>query len=538
MTTPSHVPVLLDRVVALLHAWRWTTTAPSSSTPPSASAATPRPSSAGCELGPGGRDRPRPRGAAAGGGAARAVRRPVHRGARDVRRDPRRPARTSASTTPTACCSTSASRRCSSTSPTAASPTARTRRSTCGWTRPPARPPPTSSTPTATAELTRVLREYGEERFASRIAAAIVRERDRSRSPPRPGWSSCSTTQIPAPARRTGGHPAKRTFQALRMEVNDELGVLRRAIPAAIDVLAVGGRVVVESYHSLEDRLVKQAFAAVTTRRRPAGPAVRPRRPRARPAPGHPRRRARRRRRDRRTTRAPPRSGCAPSNGSAPRGSTRQGSSLSMSSTAPALRARVPRLAGAALERARLTVVPRRRRRRTSPVPVPAGGLDDRGRRHRRAAALQHLDAAGVVRRDRPAAPGRHPAWPGSRRCRWSSTSCATRRRSRSRPSGWGWCCPTSPAVLDLRTGQRARPARPRRPRLDPLRLLAPPPAKPAELDPPAHVTVVAAARDRAHQDSRATPGTPRAPTARAPVDKAPRQHHAADTSHPRPAHH
>ena len=70
--------------------------------------------------------------------------------------------------------------------------------------------------------------------------------------------------QIPAPARRTGGHPAKRTFQALRMEVNDELGVLRRAIPAAIDSLAVGGRVVVESYHSLEDRLVKQAFAAVT----------------------------------------------------------------------------------------------------------------------------------------------------------------------------------------------------------------------------------------------------------------------------------
>ena len=70
--------------------------------------------------------------------------------------------------------------------------------------------------------------------------------------------------EIPAPARRTGGHPAKRTFQALRMEVNDELAVLRRAIPAAIDAITVGGRVVVEAYHSLEDRLVKQAFTRAT----------------------------------------------------------------------------------------------------------------------------------------------------------------------------------------------------------------------------------------------------------------------------------
>ena len=69
---------------------------------------------------------------------------------------------------------------------------------------------------------------------------------------------------IPAPARRTGGNPAKRTFQALRMEVNDELAVLRRALPAAIDAIAVGGRVVVESYHSLEDRLVKRAFVEAT----------------------------------------------------------------------------------------------------------------------------------------------------------------------------------------------------------------------------------------------------------------------------------
>jgi 16S rRNA (cytosine1402-N4)-methyltransferase len=114
------------------------------------------------------------------------------------------------------------------------------------------------------SELARVLREYGEERFAPRIAAAIVRERDREAFSTSARLVELLYREIPAPARRTGGHPAKRTFQALRMEVNDELGVLRRAIPAAIDALAVGGRVVVESYHSLEDRLVKQAFAAAT----------------------------------------------------------------------------------------------------------------------------------------------------------------------------------------------------------------------------------------------------------------------------------
>ncbi len=114
------------------------------------------------------------------------------------------------------------------------------------------------------AELTRVLREYGEERFASRIASAIVRERDVEPFTTSGRLVELLYRAIPAPARRTGGHPAKRTFQALRMEVNDELGVLRRAVPAAIDSLAVGGRVVVESYHSLEDRLVKRAFASVT----------------------------------------------------------------------------------------------------------------------------------------------------------------------------------------------------------------------------------------------------------------------------------
>ncbi|MGH3361336.1 MAG: 16S rRNA (cytosine(1402)-N(4))-methyltransferase RsmH [Nocardioides sp.] len=114
------------------------------------------------------------------------------------------------------------------------------------------------------ADLTRVLQQYGEERFARRIAAAIVRERERAPFTTSARLVELLYAAIPAPARRTGGHPAKRTFQALRMEVNDELAVLRRAIPAAIDAISVGGRVVVESYHSLEDRLVKQAFTAAT----------------------------------------------------------------------------------------------------------------------------------------------------------------------------------------------------------------------------------------------------------------------------------
>ena len=114
------------------------------------------------------------------------------------------------------------------------------------------------------AELTRVLREYGEEKFARRIAAAVVRERARAPFTTSARLVELLYAAIPAPARRTGGHPAKRTFQALRMEVNDELAVLRRALPAAIDAIRVGGRVVVESYHSLEDRLVKQAFTAAT----------------------------------------------------------------------------------------------------------------------------------------------------------------------------------------------------------------------------------------------------------------------------------
>lgn len=114
------------------------------------------------------------------------------------------------------------------------------------------------------AELTRVLRDYGEEKFARKIAEAVVRRRGSEPFTTSAALVELLYAEIPAPARRTGGHPAKRTFQALRMEVNDELAVLRRAMPAAIEAIGVGGRVVVESYHSLEDRLVKQAFTAAT----------------------------------------------------------------------------------------------------------------------------------------------------------------------------------------------------------------------------------------------------------------------------------
>ncbi|MEQ6903711.1 16S rRNA (cytosine(1402)-N(4))-methyltransferase RsmH [Nocardioides sp. YIM 152588] len=114
------------------------------------------------------------------------------------------------------------------------------------------------------ADLARILRDYGEEKFARRIADAVVAERAREPFTTSGRLVELLYDVIPAPARRTGGHPAKRTFQALRMEVNDELRVLERALPAAIDALEVGGRVVVESYHSLEDRMVKRAFAAAT----------------------------------------------------------------------------------------------------------------------------------------------------------------------------------------------------------------------------------------------------------------------------------
>ncbi|SFK61453.1 16S rRNA (cytosine(1402)-N(4))-methyltransferase RsmH [Geodermatophilus ruber] len=119
------------------------------------------------------------------------------------------------------------------------------------------------------AELTRVLRTYGEERFAARIARAIERERVREPFTRTGRLAELVRESIPAATRRTGGHPAKRTFQALRIEVNDELGVLERALPAALDALAVGGRIAVITFHSLEDRIVKQTLAAGATDRTP-----------------------------------------------------------------------------------------------------------------------------------------------------------------------------------------------------------------------------------------------------------------------------
>jgi 16S rRNA (cytosine1402-N4)-methyltransferase len=116
-----------------------------------------------------------------------------------------------------------------------------------------------------TADLARVLRVYGEEKFAGRIAAAVVAARAEEPFTSSARLVELIRTSIPAAARRTGGNPAKRTFQALRIEVNDELGAYERALPAALDVVAPGGRVVVLAYHSLEDRFTKRTFAKVTT---------------------------------------------------------------------------------------------------------------------------------------------------------------------------------------------------------------------------------------------------------------------------------
>jgi 16S rRNA (cytosine1402-N4)-methyltransferase len=121
------------------------------------------------------------------------------------------------------------------------------------------------------ARLAQVLREYGEERFARRIADAVVRERSKAPLTSTMRLSEIVRDSIPAPARRTGGNPAKRTFQALRIEVNGELEALRLALPAALDAVAVGGRIVVLAYHSLEDRLVKRELVASAADTTPPG---------------------------------------------------------------------------------------------------------------------------------------------------------------------------------------------------------------------------------------------------------------------------
>ncbi len=125
-------------------------------------------------------------------------------------------------------------------------------------------------------DLARILREYGEERFAGKIARAVVRRRAEREWDRSGELVDLQRAVIPAATRKSGGHPGKRTFQALRIEVNGELEVLERAVPAAIEALAVDGRIVVESYQSLEDRIVKRAIAQGTTSSAPPGLPVEP----------------------------------------------------------------------------------------------------------------------------------------------------------------------------------------------------------------------------------------------------------------------
>ena len=117
----------------------------------------------------------------------------------------------------------------------------------------------------APGELVRILRTYGEEKFATRIVENIVKERAKAPLNSTTQLATLVKESIPAATRRTGGNPAKRTFQALRIETNDELGAVNRAIPQALDLLKVGGRLVVMSFQSLEDRIVKEFFAQATT---------------------------------------------------------------------------------------------------------------------------------------------------------------------------------------------------------------------------------------------------------------------------------
>jgi 16S rRNA (cytosine1402-N4)-methyltransferase len=109
--------------------------------------------------------------------------------------------------------------------------------------------------------LARMLREYGEERFADRIAGEIVRRRGRAELTTTFELNEAIAAAVPAPARFAGGHPAKRTFQAIRIAVNNELAQLDDALPLAWKLLKIGGRAAVLTFHSLEDRRVKRFFA-------------------------------------------------------------------------------------------------------------------------------------------------------------------------------------------------------------------------------------------------------------------------------------
>ena len=230
MARGTHVPVLLERCLELL--------APRARPGPAP------PVHVDATLGLGGhaeavlaahpaghprRARPRPAGAGASPAQRLApLRRPDAPRARRLRRAARGARRARHRARSTGCCSTSASPRCSSTRPTAASPTPRTRRWTCGWTRRRGITAEDVVNTYSAGDLARVLRVYGEEKFAGRIAAAIVRERAKAADHLLGAAGRAGPRRDPGAARRTGGHPAKRTFQALRIEVNGELDALER----------------------------------------------------------------------------------------------------------------------------------------------------------------------------------------------------------------------------------------------------------------------------------------------------------------------
>ena len=270
MAADRHIPVLRDRIVELL--------APALTAPGAvyldgtlghgrARRGDPRALPARARRG----HRPRPGGAGARRRAPRAVCRAGHLRARGLRRGAAGPRRGRGRPRGRRPLRPRASPRCSSTRPTAASPTARTPRSTCGWTRPRGSPPPRCSTPTTRPTSS----------GAARVRRGAVRPQDRRR----PSSASASvepfTTSgrlvdllkkvVPAASQKSGGHPGKRTFQALRIEVNAELSVWAAALPRAIDALAVGGRIAVLSYHSLEDRITKRVLAAGARAAAPQG---------------------------------------------------------------------------------------------------------------------------------------------------------------------------------------------------------------------------------------------------------------------------
>ncbi|HAZ78311.1 MAG TPA: 16S rRNA (cytosine(1402)-N(4))-methyltransferase [Porticoccaceae bacterium] len=120
-------------------------------------------------------------------------------------------------------------------------------------------------------ELIRIIRRYGEEKFAQRIVDNIIEARANNSIKSTSDLADLIKRSIPAPARRLGGNPAKRTFQALRIEVNQELAILERAIPACLERLSVGGRMVVMSFQSLEDKIVKNFFTQATESKTPLG---------------------------------------------------------------------------------------------------------------------------------------------------------------------------------------------------------------------------------------------------------------------------